>query len=277
MKSTEVKILKMDDVVAFDINAKLYLEMIDIRNFCVFEESHDEKIKKINQFLGNKKIANLEDGYQFITQLMLGDPNLQKSKVLVRGREYCSVHAERKSGIITVWHCNHEYRGEIIGMGAFTDNVLVRADKSANLPDMVMERPDQIAKEFTPSGGKFSGKHYVLDVNGILWELDGDFWIKDPKVEQSIKRFFSPSFGGGVMAQAVMRNILYSLLENGMVFDGNGSWPKKQISEKEYGHLVELAAHLFWSWNSVSTGDGWDRSEHRDVHKDISPCLYYEA
>lgn len=277
MKSTEVKILKMAEEMIFDINSKMYLDMISIKHLCVFNDSHKKKIELINKFLGNKKIAKLEDGYQFIAQLMLGNPELQKSEVLVRGQDYCSVYAEKKDGIISVWHCNHEFRGEIIGMGAFTDNVLVRAEKPANLSEMVIEVPGKIVKDFLPKGGAFLGSHCILDETGTFWEKDGKFWIKNPKIAPSVSNFLSPGFGGGVMSQSVIKNKLFSLLENGMLFDGQNVCPKNTISEDQYNGLVFTAESLFCGWDSVVTDCGVDYSVTRNVHKNITPCLYYKS
>lgn len=277
MKNTEISNIQLDVNLVFEVDSAMYVESIKTSDITSSDGSYSERIKKILNFLFStkKQVASSEDGYKFVTQLMLGSSALQKSEVLTfDGNDFATIFAEKKDGIIKVWkirHKNTENR-----FGSFARYVLVKSKKPLTMPKMLREQPSSVAKEFVPAGGRFNNRHYVLESSGLIWEKYLGFWIKNPKIEKSISRYFSTNFGPGVLSQAVLQGVLISLLENGMIFDGQKICPKNIISKEEYCHLVELAALQFQGWLEISTGTGWDLSEPKDVHKDISPCLFWE-
>jgi len=279
MKTNEISFLKLGIDLSFEVNAPIFVEQISIASLIGSNNSDETYLKKmgrIGEALGGRKLASLIQGMQFLAQKMLGNLNLDEDEVLVKEGEYYFVFAKRRNGLINIWSVEQATDRLPRTSGFFAKTCLVQADKESGLPDMVIDHPGNIAKEFFPTGGDFFGKKFVLDEDGNIFEEEKGFWIRDPKIETSVRRFLTDAmFGNGVMSQAFFGGKMFSLLEDGSLFDGQNICPKNSLQKPEYEKLVFLAELHFQGWSSVNTGDTFDASEKFSVHKDVSPCLYF--
>jgi len=95
-------------------------------------------------------------------------------------------------------------------------------------------------------------------------EKEGKFEkIEKRRLPQSVQRFFKGEVGTIILSSFVKNNIIFSLMENGLLFDGQKICPKNSITKMEYENLVQFAE------------DGRCHDQP-SICLDWTPCLFYE-
>ncbi|MFA6514677.1 MAG: hypothetical protein WCT42_00200 [Candidatus Paceibacterota bacterium] len=144
-------------------------------------------------------------------------------------------------------------------------------------PGLYPESPNSSYSKYQFSVGAIGSPLFVSgDKSTLFFEKETGFeriWKRD--LPFSVVRFLEDRIGTGVLSQTVVNNKIFSLLENGLLFDGHNVCPKNTLPRKEYDYLVTLAKAIFAGWKSVYTGDGFDSSIEYNIDRDLTPCLYW--
>lgn len=277
LKKISSVLLKADENFNFKPNQPLRLERFFLeekhsKNFSIFLMEIEKEFGK--KLFSGSRIGSLNDGYQFIAQEMLGHPDLIESEVLVQEdkENFFFVSGKRKEGVTYISHSKKNINSNFVKWtsGPFTENILLKTEKYITYPEVVYLTPN-IKMEL-----EINGSSFAIDFDGEFWEKTRDVWVFGVSPCMSVRRYLQGEILTGVLSQSIYNNKVFSLLENGLLFDGAKICPKNTLSKKEYQYLVKLAEVSFSHWKEVRTGDSYDCSLEYNIHKDLTPCLYWE-
>lgn len=233
------------------------------------EESVDVFLDRVILQENVEKFSFLETAISFAASLKLNEEEGKSFLVRDYDNTLCIVSAyswgKGNNNFIKVLSTknakNHYYQNGLKCICLFVKG----EDKKRFLLEEDMSLPDETFKRYIFPKRSFefpvlvdpTKEKFFIEKEGVVEK------IERCQLSLSVQKFLDGKIGTTILASFSKNNTTFSLMENGLLFNGAKVYPKNTITKEEYENLIKIAVDSY-------------RDDEIFVFEDITPCLFYE-